>query len=253
MMRNMAITMAAVLLTGATTAVGGLIGNWSFDDGSGETAADAVNGNNATLTNTPTWTTGKIGGGLEFDKDQNEYGVISNISQVPTGDNAGLTMSLWVKPTEAPVNNWGDDSGIWLLRTGSDGLVGFSVVRDTNPYEDVDDVQFRGMTRPIDQAARSSGNILENGTWVHLVGVYEGTDDTTNEDYLTLYADGVQVASNTDETHKTLSNSLDWHFGRDEHNGSSRDIDAVLDDAAMWDEALTAGKAGACSTSRMNP
>jgi hypothetical protein len=46
----------------------GLVGHWKFDEGSGITAGDSSGNNNTgTLTNGPTWTTGKLGGALSFD------------------------------------------------------------------------------------------------------------------------------------------------------------------------------------------
>jgi N-acetylneuraminic acid mutarotase len=46
----------------------GLVGWWKFDEGSGTVAYDSSgNGNDGSLINGPTWTTGKIGGALSFD------------------------------------------------------------------------------------------------------------------------------------------------------------------------------------------
>jgi hypothetical protein len=46
----------------------GLVGYWKFDEGSGTTANDSSGyGNNGTLYNSPTWTTGKVGGALSFN------------------------------------------------------------------------------------------------------------------------------------------------------------------------------------------
>jgi hypothetical protein len=46
----------------------GLSGYWPLDDGSGTNANDAsVNNNDGTLTLGPTWTTGQIGGAVNFD------------------------------------------------------------------------------------------------------------------------------------------------------------------------------------------
>ena len=46
----------------------GLVGYWPFDEGNGTIAKDySGNGNNETLVNGPTWTTGKVEGALNFD------------------------------------------------------------------------------------------------------------------------------------------------------------------------------------------
>lgn len=44
------------------------IGHWTFDEGSGMTAADSSgNGHDGTLMNGPLWTTGQLNQGLSFD------------------------------------------------------------------------------------------------------------------------------------------------------------------------------------------
>jgi hypothetical protein len=48
----------------------GLAAHWKLDEGSGTTAADSSGNNNTgTLTNGPTWTTGKLAGAVNFDVD----------------------------------------------------------------------------------------------------------------------------------------------------------------------------------------
>ena len=50
------------------TTASGLVGYWSFDEGTGITANDlSRRGNTGTLINNPTWTTGRVGGALSFD------------------------------------------------------------------------------------------------------------------------------------------------------------------------------------------
>src|SRR3990167_9799803 len=71
----------------------GLVGYWTFDEGSGTTANDSSGNNNTgALINGPTWTTGKIGGALSFD------GVDDRVS---TGafsiGSTNFSMSGWVK------------------------------------------------------------------------------------------------------------------------------------------------------------
>ena len=69
----------------------GLVGYWSFDEGSGTTAYDySGNNNHGTLINGPTWTQGKVGGALSFD------GVDDYVIAQPTTDQT-VTVLMWVK------------------------------------------------------------------------------------------------------------------------------------------------------------
>ena len=73
----------------------GLTGHWKFDEGTGTTATDSSgSGNTGTLTNGPTWTTGKIGNAVSI-------GGSSYVSVNSTLDVAALpfSLSLWVNPT----------------------------------------------------------------------------------------------------------------------------------------------------------
>jgi Concanavalin A-like lectin/glucanases superfamily len=77
----------------------GLVGRWHLDEGSGSTSADSSgNGNTATLTSSPTWTSGYSSYGLSCD------GVSSYVSaNLGTwfGGNNTLTASAWVYATSS--------------------------------------------------------------------------------------------------------------------------------------------------------
>ena len=70
----------------------GLIAHWKFDEGSGTTAGDSAGSNTGTLTNGPTWTSGKVGGAIEFDGINDR---VSNTSVSISG--AIKTFSYWIK------------------------------------------------------------------------------------------------------------------------------------------------------------
>jgi len=73
----------------------GLVGYWKFDEGGGTTAGDSSgSGNNGTLINGPTWTSGKVGGGLSFDKS-NDYVDVATINSTQSD----ITLSGWFKTT----------------------------------------------------------------------------------------------------------------------------------------------------------
>ena len=68
----------------------GLVGYWSFDEGSGTIASDSSgNDNTATLVNGPIWTSGEIGGALYFD------GIDDYISFASQAQSA-ISISAWV-------------------------------------------------------------------------------------------------------------------------------------------------------------
>ncbi len=75
----------------------GLVGYWSFDEGTGTIAYDySGNNNHGTLYNGPQWTTGKVGGALSFDGVNDYVGGLGNFGRPNT-----LTISLWFKTTLA--------------------------------------------------------------------------------------------------------------------------------------------------------
>ncbi|MGC9046550.1 MAG: LamG-like jellyroll fold domain-containing protein, partial [Minisyncoccia bacterium] len=76
----------------------GLVGYWSFDEGTGTIAYDSSgNSNNGTLINGPTWTTGKVGGALSFDGVDDYVEVPDSDSISITGD---MTIVAWIKVTD---------------------------------------------------------------------------------------------------------------------------------------------------------
>ena len=76
----------------------GLVGYWSFNEGTGSYAGDSSgNKNTGTLTNGPTWVDGKRGKALNFD-GSNDYVDVPNSSSIGiTGD---MTLAAWVKVTD---------------------------------------------------------------------------------------------------------------------------------------------------------
>ncbi len=75
----------------------GLLGRWHLDEGSGVTSADSSgNGNTATLTNSPTWTSGYSSYGLACDGASSS--VRANLGTWFGGNNT-LTASAWVYAT----------------------------------------------------------------------------------------------------------------------------------------------------------
>jgi hypothetical protein len=86
-----------------TQAHAGLVAYYAFDETSGTTAADSSgNGNTGTLTNMTgsEWTTGKVGGALDFDGTNDYVNLGSVASSAPLAlAGSAFTISAWVKTT----------------------------------------------------------------------------------------------------------------------------------------------------------
>ncbi len=78
----------------------GLVGYWTFDEGTGTTAADSSgNGNTGTLTNGPTWQSEsdcKVGGCLLFD-GVTEYGTVADADSLDLPNGSSISLSGWFK------------------------------------------------------------------------------------------------------------------------------------------------------------
>jgi hypothetical protein len=83
----------------------------------------------------------------------------------------------------------------------------------------------------------TSGQVqAANGNWVHYALVYDGTTSST-------YADGVLVGSKAST--RNITDTLNFEWGR--YNGAGGQLTSIIDDASIWDHALTATEV-TCST-----
>src|SRR3989338_1067169 len=135
--------LSAVMLLGvsdASAAVSniGLVGYWSFNEGTGSYAGDSSgNRNQGTLTNGPTWVDGKRGKALNFD-GVNDYVIASSTS---LNNLPAMTVSAWMFP-----------------RSSGEGTVGNIVTKS--------------------QGAGVNGwRIYQDGTQIRMIVDYDGGSD----------------------------------------------------------------------------
>src|SRR3989344_4064698 len=193
----------------------GLTGHWKFDEGTGTTATDSSgSGNTGTLTNGPTWTTGKIEGALSFD------GVDDHVNAGnPTSLNlsSSLTLSAWIYPNGLT----GDRDIITKVGGGADY------------YFQVSNNQLHvGFANGGSWYSHSTTNAsMPLSTWTHVAGIF---DDSAN--ILTIYINGVQQGSQT-VTAVRMSSADPVHIGMGWPNQS---WNGRLDEARIYNRALTA-------------
>src|SRR3989338_11291715 len=155
----------------------GLVGYWSFNEGIGPYAGDSSgNRNQGTLTNGPTWVDGKRGKALSFD-GSNDY-VDAGGAILDTVTNK-FTVSVWVK------NGVGNQGTFFVANTASTGDLydwGLYNAFGSNVYC----FYIKNVSNVIVNSCSTS--LATVGMWIHVVGVYYGTNTS-------IYISGVQEDS----------------------------------------------------------
>ncbi|WBQ02236.1 LamG domain-containing protein [Kribbella sp. CA-293567] len=141
------------------------IGSWSFDDGSGTTAADAATpAHPLTVTNGGAFDgKGRVNGSLALD-GADDYAQAAD----PVVDTSkSLTVSAWVRPTNATKN------GVVAAVPGTNSSA-FGLYYDAPAKRWV----FARTSADVRNPARyraSSKEAPVNGAWIHLIGTYDAT------------------------------------------------------------------------------
>ena len=225
--RRFLLPMACLLFV--VQAHAGLVLHYTFDETSGTTAADSSgSGNTGTLTNmTGTeWTTGRIGGALNFDGTNDYVHAIGYKGVTGTG---ARSVALWFKTTtterSAPI--------VWFGRDGW-GTLFYLYLSDSSSSSDYHAIASYG---------GGSGNFTDkrgdwaNGDWHHLAVTIP--DNGTPQDAV-LYVDGV---GRTGWGSNTLLNT--WSQD-DVFLGKAGVYESYwsgqLDDVRFYDSALSASE-----------
>ena len=211
------LSIGVIFLTCGTLSYGATIydsddcvGYWKFDDGSGDTADDSEGSNDGELTNMDEadWITGKVGGGLNLDGDNdhvriNSSGILSTAGSI----------ALWVNPGSSPVGSsiivqGSGNKRIYLTYRWDNDLAyrfGVSSEQDTNGNMPLDQWSHAVITWD-----NGSANAYVNGELAH------------NHAYTGL--DSVEV-----------SNIGSY---RDIFDGTSAYFDGLIDKVSIWNKAL---------------
>jgi hypothetical protein len=196
-----------------------LIGHWTFDasDISGTTAFDrSGQGNNGTLTNGPTQTTGKVGGALNFDGVNDWVNIPSN-AQTPIGASA-RTVAFWIYTVPST----------WASNVNTPFEYGVSGTRNAFGF-DMDVYPIVEYYAWVDGFSAPSGALSQTG-WLQVVVRYDGSTNYIG------YINGVQVGArilggilNTINTNINIGRSSlagSYYFG-------------YIDDVRIYNRALT--------------
>lgn len=212
----------------------GLVSYWKLDENTGTSTADAsTNAGTGTLTNGPTWTTGQIGSGVDFD-GTNDY-IIATANNPALASLTKTSVSFWMKPQSS-----GYQGGIFRSIVSDGGgngpfTSGFEVSGDSWSGSQTIRLAVDGSTG--DMMARST-TALTLDTWVHVVVVWDGTLTAANTKF---YINGA-----LDPTVATQNGS--GSYGASDGSATiglaEKYFDGMLDEIRIYDRMLSADEVG---------
>ncbi|MFD0893907.1 DUF3472 domain-containing protein [Luteolibacter ambystomatis] len=198
------------------TSYSGLRAWWKLDETTGTSAAEVTGrtGQTGTLLNTPVWTTGRIGNGLDLNGTTQAV----SVPALNLGIN-NVTLSAWVKRNGSQYGY----SGIVYSRDGSaSGLM-------VGPSNDLRYTWAGG------QWGFSSGLTIPDGVWTYCAVVVEPTKATL---YMMPDGGAMQTAVNT-TAHAEAPFSATLYLGWDT-NQNERHFKGTIDDVKIYTRSLTA-------------
>lgn len=226
----MALVAGFVVMQQAAEAA--LVQYWRFDDGAGTTAANEVGGNTGTLIPgpTPTWTNSGLNPlltsrtylpstyALDFETNSGDYMDGGNLGLVANGSGGQVTVALWAKAesVSSDMRLWGQMSG-----AGSEG----------GAVHFLGDGSAEIWNGASWQNIPGSSGALTAGVWKHLAFVW-----TNNS--VQLYVNGTPSGSAISNFDFGVSNG-NFGLGGLYLNLYGSRFDGLLDDVAIWNEALS--------------
>ena len=205
----------------------GLVGYWSFNEGTSTIAHDySGHGNNGTLEGStlPQWVPGKFGDALSFD---------GSTSYVDLGNNSAIkvplpiTVSAWVK-----LSNLATYYNVLATDGGPNLYAGVNMLVDTGGAIEIDYGDDGSGNSGNRRTINSTATITAN-QWYHIVGVIRGPTD------MSIYIDGVDAGG----SYSGSGGALAYTSNSGEINGDYWEntfLPGDIDEVRIYDRALTA-------------
>ena len=193
----------------------GLVGYWSFDEGTGTTARDlSGRGNTGTLVNGPTWVEGRVGRALSFDGVDDAVALGNRPS---LHISRAVTQEAWVRPAGFAENGA-------IIRNGLGFDLQYSMF--VSPERRLLFHWFDGTWGGI-----STPPLIPLNEWTHIVAVREVNNN------IILYINGVERANQmgTQET----GGGGDINIGSARPGGANQNFNGLIDEVRIHNRALT--------------
>lgn len=217
---------ATFTATGGPPAIPGLVGAWTFNEGSGTTAGDSSGRGNTGVLNGPVWTTaGRYGGALTFD-GVNDWVSVNDSASLDLTTAGSLT--AWVRPSTL---------GAWrqaVLKETPTGLAYSLYATGGSGNRPNGTLSIGGADREVNAPGALGAN-----AWSHLALTYDGTT-------MRLYVNGTPVATQAQSGAMATSNNP-LRIGGNSVWGEY--FAGQIDEAHVYNRALTAAEVVADSNS----
>ena len=208
-----------MVLTGVSSKAA-VVAYWDFDEGTGTAVSDSSgNANNGALVNggASPWVAGKYGTAIDFNATLGTFVGFADSSTLYTP--TALTMMAWIYSRDisrdAPIfAQEGGSTNLGLNFQTNGGSIGILL----------DSLGTAGW----DLAGYQIGGVTTN-QWTHLAATWDGTT-------VKVYRDGVQLPTTFAFSGTLFDSSAAFTLGS---NSSSSRFDGLIDDARLYNTALT--------------
>jgi len=205
----------------------GLTAAYNFNEGAGTVANDiSGNGNNGTLINNPTWSTGKNSGGVSLNGTNNHIRIASPGIFEKQGD---FTISFWAYPQF--FNSLGTTVGtIILADSSSPGYVSHLIFKSS---WGVNSIEFDTSSSWNISSYQISGSWLPS-QWVNVALVFDSQNNLG-----TFYINGAARASSAISKANFGSTHSGYELGVDDNYGLTDYFLGKIDDFRIYNRALS--------------
>lgn len=221
-----AFTVGTLAQEGGGTSSAGLIGHWTFDDG---TATDVTGNGNDGNVNGATPVSGKIGPiALKFDgiDDHVDVGPLNNY---PT---SSISVGAWINASDLSNANCGhSDCRIVSIANGTSEQAHFLMLSTVQEGDSIK-LRFRVKAGGSTATVVASSPDLHNHEWTHVAGTYDGST-------MRVYVNGLEVGNTSKTGVLVQAPTVPLWIGGNPSGATSRPWHGTIDDVRIYSTALS--------------
>ena len=229
---NLDLTIANSL-SGPALNTNGLIGYWSFDEGSGSLAADSApteHNNDGTLFGDPAWLEGKVGSALYFDPAAEQNVQALNNAESLSIRSGPLTLSAWIKPAVVD----GEFAIVAKDKVNSSSRGNYFLGINNGHLQ----FGFQPLPTGMDVWIDTADPLIEPHQWVHTAVTFTyGTDENP-----VIYVNGSAVPlgewqGSGDQANLPFTHTDPLYIAKSDANGIY--FGGIIDEVKIFDRILT--------------